>query len=75
MKAIMRGATALLIALVLCAAAAAQSSPSAQIAELNSLKEKVKDPDTRTRVSAFHRVWTIALDSDNSDAALAQGPQ
>ena len=50
-------------------ARAAQSS-QAQLAELNSLREKVKDPDTRTRVSAFHQVWTIALASDSSDVKI-----
>ena len=52
------------------ASALAQSSSSAQMAELNSLKEKVKDPDTRTRVAAFHQVWTIALASDHRDVKL-----
>src|SRR5512135_2879315 len=44
-----------------------QSTLGAQLAELNSLKDKVKSADTRTRVSAFHRAWTIALASDDAD--------
>lgn len=51
------------------ASASAQTPPSTlgtQLAELNSLKDKVKSADTRTRVAAFHRVWAIALASDDS---------
>ncbi len=29
------------------------------LSELNSLREKVKSADTRTRVAAFHRAWNI----------------
>jgi PEGA domain len=45
----------------------AAQNAQAQLAQLNSLQEKIKDPDTRTRVSAFHQVWTIGLASDSSD--------
>jgi len=43
-----------------------QSTLAAQMAELNGLKDKVNSADTRTRVAAFHRAWTIALASDDS---------
>ena len=36
-----------------------QSKLGAQLAELASLNQKVRDPDTRTRVAAFHTVWAI----------------
>ena len=48
----------------------AQSDLGSQLAELASLKDRIKDPDTRTRVDAFHRVWSIAIASDNADAKL-----
>ena len=40
-----------------------QSDLGFQLAELTRLKEKVGDPDTRTRVDALHRVWAIGLAS------------
>lgn len=65
------GRITLTIALVISfASALAQGNQSAQLAELNSLKDKVKDPDTRTRVAAFHRVWTIALVSDDTEVKI-----
>lgn len=57
----------LMISLVAAFAQNSQSTLGTQLAELNSLKEKVKDPDTRTRVDAFHRVWFIAMTSDDSN--------
>jgi hypothetical protein len=51
-------------------AAYAQSSLGAQLAELGSLKDKVRSADTRTRVDAFHRAWSIALNSDSADVKL-----
>lgn len=48
----------------------AQVTAGTQLAELISLKDKVRDPDTRTRVSAFHRVWRIALGSDSAEVKL-----
>ena len=53
--------------LLLCNGIQAQSALGAQLAELGSLREKVKSADTRTRVAAFHRAWSIALDSDSSE--------
>ena len=38
--------------------------------ELVALKGKVGSPDTRTRVEAFHRVWSIALASTDSEVKL-----
>ena len=65
--------TTLPLAILISIASVAQSPQSntgAQLAELNSLKDKVKDPDTRTRVDAFHRVWTIGLASDDPSVKL-----
>ena len=58
----------LLLAVVFASAFGfAQASTGTQLAELIGLKSKVSDPDTRTRVMAFHRAWQIALASDNSE--------
>ncbi len=61
-----------LAAVVMIAAAAtfAQADLVAQLGELASLTAKVADPETRVRVSAFHRVWSIAMHSDNSEVKL-----
>lgn len=48
----------------------AQSNAVAQMAELASLTDKVRDADTRVRVDAFHKVWTIAMASENSDVKI-----
>ncbi len=48
-----------------------QSNKASQLAELASLSQKVKDSDTRTRVDAFHRVWAIAMASEDSDVKLS----
>lgn len=59
---------ALLLALVSSRAADAQQRELAgQLAELTGLTSKVGHPETRVRVDAFHRVWTIALASDTSE--------
>ncbi len=55
------------IVLLTSSLAFGQAATGTQLAELISLKSKVSDPDTRTRVTAFHRVWQIALSSDNSE--------
>lgn len=47
-----------------------QGAAGAQLTELASLADKVRDPDTRTRVAAFHRAWTIALSSQDSEVKL-----
>src|SRR5215471_12355649 len=43
---------------------------ASQIAELISLREKVANPDTRTRVEATHRVWTIGLTATDPEIKL-----
>lgn len=57
--------------------AAAQQQPgtanprtAGQIAELISLREKVADPDTRTRVEATHRVWAVGLATADPEIKL-----
>lgn len=76
MNRIIKTTTFVLVIVVSIAAALAQSAQStqstvgAQLAELNSLKEKIKSADTRTRVDAFHRAWAIALDSDDTNVKL-----
>jgi hypothetical protein len=47
-----------------------QRELASQLAELTSLSQRVGAADTRTRVDAFHRVWTIALASEHSDVKL-----
>jgi hypothetical protein len=39
----------------------AQGDLGAQLAELASLRNNIRNPDTRIRVSAFHRAWSIAM--------------
>jgi len=52
--------------------AMAQSSADAlQLAELTSLRSKVGSADTRTRVDATHRVWSIGVTNGRSDVKLA----
>lgn len=65
--------TTVTLAVLISAAALAQNSQStlgAQRAELNSLKENIKSSDTRTRVDAFHRAWSIAVASDDTNVKL-----
>ena len=60
-----------LASLVLSAVAApAQISLGTQLAELTSLRDKMGNAETRVRVEALHRAWSIALASDNSDVKL-----
>jgi len=65
-------AAALVVATIFLASGpvAAQGNVAWHLAELANLKDKVRDPDTRTRVHAFHRVWTIALGSEDSEVKL-----
>ena len=63
----------LIIALSVASAAPAQSDQkklAAALAELTALKTKVGHPDTRTRVDALHRAWSIALDFPETDVKL-----
>ncbi|HEU5401026.1 MAG TPA: hypothetical protein VFU86_06690 [Terriglobales bacterium] len=48
----------------------AQNATMSQLAELISLKDKIKNPDTRTRVDAFHRAWIIGLESDSFEVKM-----
>lgn len=66
-------ATIVTLVVLISVAALAQNSQStlgAQLAELNSLKENIKSSDTRTRVDAFHRAWSIAVASDDTNVKL-----
>jgi hypothetical protein len=45
----------------------AQSSVTGQLAELVALKDKVGNADTRVRVDALHRVWSVALASGDPE--------
>src|SRR2546423_3887093 len=48
----------------------ANSHSATQIAELISLRERVANPDTRTRVEATHRVWAVGLATTDSEIKL-----
>jgi hypothetical protein len=64
--------TASLIAvLMMVGSSVAQNSAMTQLAELIGLKERIKNPDTRTRVDAFHRVWIIGLMSESSEVKIS----
>lgn len=58
------------VALLTTAMAGAQSSAVGQMAELISLKDKVGNADTRVRVEALHRVWSLALASGDPELKL-----
>jgi hypothetical protein len=51
--------------------AVAQNATGTRLAELVSLKGRIGNADTRTRVDAFHRVWTIGVTSPESDVKLS----
>lgn len=58
------------VTLILTGSTLAQNSTMTQLAELIGLKDKIKNADTRTRVDAFHRVWTIALESQSPEVKM-----
>ena len=62
----------LMVMTLLSAVAVSQGSANSQtavrMAELISLREKVADADTRTRVGATHRVWTLGVTSAGAPA-------
>lgn len=58
------------VALLTTGLASAQSSAVGQMAELISLKDKVGNADTRVRVEALHRVWSLALASGDPELKL-----
>jgi hypothetical protein len=51
--------------------ALAQNATGTRLAELVSLKGRVGNADTRTRVDAFHRVWTIGVTSPESEVKVS----
>lgn len=57
------------LAAIVCwtATTAAQNADALQLAELQSLKKNVAHADTRTRVDATHRVWSIGVASARPD--------
>ena len=59
------------VVLLSVVSAAAQTSTVGQLAELVALKDKVGNADTRVRVDALHRVWSIALASSDSEVKVA----
>ncbi len=64
---ITRTVASVLAALVMSSAPGfSQGDIAAQLAELAQLKAKVGNSDTRVRVTAFHKVWTIGLASPDS---------
>ncbi len=69
-----RALSVLIVSILLGGMVVAQgnSNPrsAGQIAELISLKDKVANPDTRTRVDATHRVWTVALATSDPEIKL-----
>ena len=62
---------ALSVILLSVVSAAAQTSAVGQLAELVALNDKVGNADTRVRVDALHRVWSIALASSDSEVKVA----
>ena len=71
MKSVLSGLGVLILLSVAAAPQGTANSRSAgQIAELISLREKVASPDTRTRVEATHRVWTVGLTTADPEIKL-----
>jgi len=71
MKTVLSGIAVLILLSSMAAAQESANSRSAgQIAELISLREKVSSPDTRTRVEATHRVWTVGLTTTDPEIKL-----
>jgi hypothetical protein len=60
----------LLTSVLLPAVAAPQSPLATVLAELYALQAKVGDADTRVRVAALHRVWTLALASPDAEVKV-----
>jgi hypothetical protein len=58
-------AATLVVMVLLTGTGVSQSSTISQLAEIASLRNNIADPDTRTRVDAFHRVWAIAMSTDS----------
>lgn len=56
--------------LLLISYGASQTVPGGAMSELTALQPKVANLDTRTRVDALHRVWSIGLASPDSEVKL-----
>lgn len=63
-------ATAILSALFPAPVLQAQVADSMQIAELTSLRDQVRNVNTRVRVAATHRVWAIGLASSRPETKV-----
>ena len=61
---------ALSVVLLSVVSATAQTSAVGQLAELVALNDKVGNADTRVRVDALHRVWSIAFASSDSEVKV-----
>lgn len=59
------------VVLVSSSVVVGQESTGTRLAELFALKSRVGNADTRTRVEAFHRVWTIGLTSPEAEVKLS----
>jgi hypothetical protein len=51
--------------------ALAQATDATDLAQLVALRDKVGHAETRVRVAALHRAWSLALASSSSDVKLA----
>lgn len=58
------------VLLVWTAHTAGQSTLATQLADLTALSAKMGATETRVRVDALHRVWTIAMSSPESEVKL-----
>src|SRR5947208_10853568 len=71
MKSVLSGLGVLILLSVVAAPQGSANPRSAvQIAELIALREKVASPDTRIRVEATHRVWTVGLTTTDPEIKL-----
>src|SRR5436305_7489438 len=60
----------ILLSVVAAPQGTANPRSAVQIAELIALREKVASPDTRIRVEATHRVWTVGLTTADPEIKL-----
>jgi hypothetical protein len=58
------------VLLLAAAPGSGQTSDAGGLSQLIALRDKVGDADTRVRVSALHRVWSIALASGDPEVKL-----
>jgi hypothetical protein len=64
-------AMALAAALLATVPLSAQVSDASQLAELTSLRNQIRNGNTRIRVPAMHRVWSIGRASSRTDVKIA----